>query len=272
MEQWYKVQPKDLYLAHSTDKHAYPHPKRLLVLHGGSLQRALAAVYPTHAWKPELFEYQRRSRSTSPPTGKSTPRNTRRQGGSTFVMAMTSNSEVLDGNVRKYLERAMRISHLEDWYAVRKQDIMLLKDTRVGTEEVAAASTGVEAGASAPAVTAEQVKRYFRHVHDESMYSMLQRLYPGHVWHPWKFTHVPRSWWEPRDHQREFLLWVGKQLSMTSMDAWYTVSTEDIMRFGGAGLLRQHSRSVSAAVVTNFPEHTWQRYRFRQIRGPDKQT
>jgi hypothetical protein len=100
-----------------------------------------------------------------------------------------------------------------------------------------------------------------------SLVAALAAAYPDHSWQPWRFKHAPRGLWSSPAHHRQFLEWASRELGFHgSMDAWYTTTIDQIEKLGGYSLLTGHyGGSLVKALITNFPEHKWQLWRFSKI-------
>jgi hypothetical protein len=95
---------------------------------------------------------------------------------------------------------------------------------------------------------------------------ILEMEFPQHEWLPWKFTRVQTSFWDDPKVRRRFFDWLGKQLNILKMEDWYPVKATQIRDFGGAGLLASvFGDSVAPAVMSVFPEHSWQFWRFQKV-------
>ncbi len=49
---------------------------------------------------------------------------------------------------------------------------------------------------------------------------------------------------------------------ITTYADWYSVSVEQVKKYGGYGLLRQHRGSLLGALKAVYPQITWNEYRF----------
>jgi hypothetical protein len=67
-----------------------------------------------------------------------------------------------------------------------------------------------------------------------SMHDMLQSVYPEHEWLPWKFAEIPHLYWKDVKHQKRFLEWAFKELSLKEMSDWYGVTAGTLAGLGGA--------------------------------------
>src|SRR5690349_8425763 len=74
---------------------------------------------------------------------------------------------------------------------------------------------------------------------------------------------LPLGFWEKKENQKWFFHWLGKRLGYKDLDDWYNVTTRDIIRHGGGGLLKGcYNGSVSQTMQGVYPEHNWMRWRF----------
>jgi hypothetical protein len=55
---------------------------------------------------------------------------------------------------------------------------------------------------------------------------LLSTLFPEHEWLPWKFSVVPRNFWENSDNQRKFVEWAAKELKIKEMKDWYQIKAK----------------------------------------------
>lgn len=104
-----------------------------------------------------------------------------------------------------------------------------------------------------------------KHIIDKygSLLSALQSKYPNHNWLPWKWKPIPSKFWEAKENQTNFFNYLFHQLNFKSMEDWYEISSEQIRKFGGHGVLNYYQNSPSLAVQNIFPEHEWITWRFK---------
>lgn len=77
--------------------------------------------------------------------------------------------------------------------------------------------------------------------------------------------HVPRHWNE-RLVRKNFFEKLGKTLELNHWTDWYQVTTNDVIKHGGSGLLSDwYGNSLSRALVSLFPEYDWKNWKFRQV-------
>ena len=51
-------------------------------------------------------------------------------------------------------------------------------------------------------------------------------MYPEYPWLPWKFSSLPRNYWDSVDNQKKFVEWAGKELGINEMSDWYKVTAK----------------------------------------------
>jgi hypothetical protein len=59
---------------------------------------------------------------------------------------------------------------------------------------------------------------------DNSPFHCLSSVYPDYNWLPWKFTQVPKNYWENVNNQKKFIDWAATQLNIKEMSDWYKVT------------------------------------------------
>lgn len=126
--------------------------------------------------------------------------------------------------------------HLDRWYKVTRSQVVKLGGSGV-------------------------LKRW-----DNSLAGALLAIYPGHDWAPWKFENVPSNWWMNVANQRRFFEAIRIELGVRSMDDWYNVSGTAVQALGANGLMPNHYRgSIVRALLTVYPEHAWDPWRFARV-------
>lgn len=112
---------------------------------------------------------------------------------------------------------------------------------------------------------------------NETVSSFAMSMYPQHDWKVWKFERHPHGMWKTTtssedDHknskknhliQREYMDWLGRQIGVKTMEDWYEIGTEDLLKHGGSGLLVMNNWSATAVVKSVYPEYPWLGWRFR---------
>lgn len=68
---------------------------------------------------------------------------------------------------------------------------------------------------------------------------------------------LPKSHWEDKRNQRAFLEELASKLNVTTKEGWRGVTTAEVERFGGVGLLARHGRSLLNALESVYPEEEW---------------
>ena len=94
--------------------------------------------------------------------------------------------------------------------------------------------------------------------------TVLQDAYPQHKWQMWRFPNVPKGYWANKRTHEDFFKWLGTQLGYKSMDDWYNITVEDIVKFGGKALLsKYYNGSPSQAVQSVYPQYNWKLWNFK---------
>src|SRR4051812_46944886 len=79
-----------------------------------------------------------------------------------------------------------------------------------------------------------------------------------------KLQKAPYGFWRQKQHQKEFFDWLGGQLGYKSMDDWYNLKREDILKNGGGKILSRY-RNYLKSLQTIYPEHNWMLWRFKRV-------
>ena len=87
----------------------------------------------------------------------------------------------------------------------------------------------------------------------------MQAIYSDHKWEIWRFSTLPRNWWQNADNQRQYMMWLAKELGIDDkpLDAWYDVPSATFDKMYGRTLLELHGGSTLALLRTVFPHHNW---------------
>lgn len=98
-----------------------------------------------------------------------------------------------------------------------------------------------------------------------SLVRLFESVYPHHVWLPWRFSQrVETGYWDNTANQREFLDHLGKQLGFKEMNDWYSITSQQIRKNGGSGLLTSKYKNLYSLLITSvYSQHSWIRTEFR---------
>ena len=105
-------------------------------------------------------------------------------------------------------------------------------------------------------------------VYEGSLSAALQSVYPEHKWYPWLFNKqkLMRGFWNDKQHQKQFLDWLGQELKYEHLDDWYNIRLEDITDNGGRSLLSNYyDNSPFKLIKSVYPQHTWKQSNFKWI-------
>jgi hypothetical protein len=191
MEDWYRVTYRELErLGGST----------VLVLHGYSVSRLMATVYPNHTWHPLNFvkadkhHWQHRSAKRA---------------------AMED------------IQKQLGIAKLEEWYDVTPSQVAALRGACLPLH---LSSSSHNCGLIGRRYTHYPGVRIVRQ-HSNSLYSTLKAAFPEHPWAPWKFRVPLKTAWRDVAVHKMFLEEYGAHANILKMEQWYSVSSADLMRF-----------------------------------------
>eukprot|EP01122_Echinamoeba_exundans_P010018 TRINITY_DN3635_c0_g2_i1.p1 TRINITY_DN3635_c0_g2~~TRINITY_DN3635_c0_g2_i1.p1 ORF type:complete len:330 (-),score=43.15 TRINITY_DN3635_c0_g2_i1:802-1791(-) len=100
---------------------------------------------------------------------------------------------------------------------------------------------------------------------ENSLSAALRASFPDHQWNDWKFDRLRKDAFSDLQKQRECLEAVAQNLHLDTSDlsAWYSITAEQVKEHeGGRSLMSKHFTSISRALVSIYPEHKWELWRF----------
>lgn len=90
----------------------------------------------------------------------------------------------------------------------------------------------------------------------------MQAIYPEHQWMPWRFRSCPRGYWDKviKDgkEMKNVADWLAQQLSVKTLDDWYRVSKQQVLRC----MFIESSNTLVEILSVAYPEHKWDLKRF----------
>jgi len=87
----------------------------------------------------------------------------------------------------------------------------------------------------------------------------LQDLYGENFLPAWKFGKVPLGYWNNRLNVVNYLKWIAQQLYISTMEAWYQVSSRQIQMLGGIAVINKYG-GIPKTLEHFFPSSIlWQR-------------
>lgn len=52
----------------------------------------------------------------------------------------------------------------------------------------------------------------------------IMSLYPDYHWLPWKFSSLPKGFWEDQENVKNYIKWLEKELNIKNMEDWYKIT------------------------------------------------
>lgn len=87
--------------------------------------------------------------------------------------------------------------------------------------------------------------------------------YAGPLHPVWLDGRVPNGFWQSASNRRAYLLWLGERLGFQTPEDWYRITTADIQKNRGGGLLSSYwSNSAVLAVKEVFRHYDWKEWLF----------
>ncbi len=128
--------------------------------------------------------------------------------------------------IKNHLERLGKefgVKNLEDWYQIETKEIT------------------------------SKEKEFFS-LFKNSLSRALQKIYPKHDWHVWKFDRIPSGYWKKEKNVKRYFDWLGRDLGLKNVEGWYDVKTSQVNAKGGSNLLLHFKGSLSSALPIAYPK------------------
>ena len=71
-----------------------------------------------------------------------------------------------------------------------------------------------------------------------------------------RFTHVPKGYWDNEENVKEYLSWLGYQIGISRLDDWKYVTSKTLALLGGDVVTAKHG-GLLCLLSKLFPDHTW---------------
>jgi hypothetical protein len=180
----------------------------------------------------------------------------------------TSSTNVDFGKVEKgFWKSTTNQRKFMDW-AFHKLGLRKLDDWFVSSTSVVAGGTllillmrclGVRYDVDKAKFVALGHSTFIKQSYGSSLIKALQTIYPEHTWLPWRFSHVPRGFWNDLANRRAFMKWLShEELKFgDDLSKWYTFDFARLKDFGAVTLLRQYSNSPLKLLKSIYPSHSW---------------
>jgi len=93
-------------------------------------------------------------------------------------------------------------------------------------------------------VTAEDFNcnygKYCLDLYGGSPVAALKDCFPRHTWYEWKFTRVPRSFWDSPENRARYMRWLGERLKFQKPADWSKLRNRDFRDNYGSSLLARY--------------------------------
>jgi len=93
--------------------------------------------------------------------------------------------------------------------------------------------------------------------YENSTSKLLMGVFPHFDWIHWRFSGLPKGYWDEKSNQKEYIDWLGRKLGFQKTEDWYRVKRRDFMDNGGSILLSRFNNSpinvIHACVFPKWP-------------------
>eukprot|EP00026_Physarum_polycephalum_P002945 Phypoly_transcript_02954.p1 GENE.Phypoly_transcript_02954~~Phypoly_transcript_02954.p1 ORF type:complete len:796 (+),score=103.49 Phypoly_transcript_02954:213-2600(+) len=91
-------------------------------------------------------------------------------------------------------------------------------------------------------------------------------LFHEREWQPWRFEPTPKGFWDKDHALPDFMKYLGEKMGFKTLEDWYKVKNDDIIRHGGSNLLQhKYGGSTSKMVMDTWKDHKWHKWKFVQV-------
>jgi hypothetical protein len=106
---------------------------------------------------------------------------------------------------------------------------------------------------------------YLLKIYNNSPAKLLATIYPEREWQVWKFRCEDGNIWEDSNNALKYANWLMEVMGWTSMENWYEIRKEDLIKRGGSSLLKKYGGSTAIMVMSIFPGQDWKEWRFAEV-------
>jgi len=87
----------------------------------------------------------------------------------------------------------------------------------------------------------------------------MREYLPEFDWKPWLFRRVPSNYWNDSANRYRYLVWLGKRMGYRGPSDWYNLTSEDVIRSGGASVFDcVYGNRLENLFRERYPNHAWQ--------------
>jgi hypothetical protein len=98
--------------------------------------------------------------------------------------------------------------------------------------------------------------------YSNSLSLAIMDIYPEREWHPWKFEHVFKLFWEHKNNREEYLLYISRKLYIDTPEDWYDVSIEHMEK--GGNIVSKYG-GLCNLLCSHFTTYEWKEELFKGV-------
>lgn len=99
-------------------------------------------------------------------------------------------------------------------------------------------------------------------VYKDSVANAVMDNFPEHDWAPWKFRQVPSGYWDRPGVRQHFFETIAPELGVRKLEDWYSVKREQVRQIGGGALVTKRFYNLPDALKDAYPDHSWDPTKF----------
>ena len=62
--------------------------------------------------------------------------------------------------------------------------------------------------------------------YNNSYINLITSFYPNYQWLPWKFSQIPKGFWNDENNVKNYMNWLSEKLNIKTMEDWYKVTKQ----------------------------------------------
>ena len=93
------------------------------------------------------------------------------------------------------------------------------------------------------------------HHFGNSLVKALQQVFPEYNWQLWRFSQVPKGYWDSNSNIQAYMHWLADQLNIQTLEDWNTVDVKQVAALKGAFLVQNYG-GLEALLQAIYPLHS----------------
>jgi len=86
----------------------------------------------------------------------------------------------------------------------------------------------------------------------------------------WKFSVLPKGFWDIQKNRRDFFDWLGKQVGVHRLEDWYKIDIQQVWERGGYSLSKYYCGSLPHALKNIYADFPTKSVFWKYVKEVDK--